>query len=270
MKRRELKKSKKPEWVITKEKESKKESTTKIWLYGIHAVRDALKNKSRTKCKLMITPNAYKKMEDVILESSITAEVIDPRKFFPPLEKSTVHQGVALEVNPLNWGSLFEVCTPPPKNLVLLLDRITDPQNVGAILRSAEVFGTTAVITPTRYSAPETGALAKTASGALERQPYLRVPNLARAIAGLKQMGYLCVGLDGSSSIDIVKGFREIPKVPIALVVGAEGPGLRELTLKSCDKVFKIPSFGNFGSLNVSNAAALALYITRNHLDDEY
>ena len=263
-----MKKSKKPEWVITKEKKLEKKAVIRFWLYGIHAVRDALKNQKRVKHKLMITPNAYKKMEDVILQSSLEPEVIDPRKFFPPLERNTVHQGVALEVSPLNWGSLSEVCAPQDKNkLVLLLDRVTDPQNVGAILRSAEVFGATAIATPARYSVPETGALAKTASGALERQPYLRLPNLARAIASLKQMGYFCIGLDGTSTIDIAEGFNKIPKIPIALIVGAEGPGLRELTLKSCDEIFKIPSYGTFGSLNVSNAAALALYIARNHIN---
>ena len=264
-----MKKNKKPEWVIAKEKGPGKKIVTKFWLYGIHAVRHALKNQRRVKHKLMVTPNAYKKLEDAISDSIIEIEIIDPRKFYPPLEKSIVHQGVALEVSPLNWGSLSEVCAPQANNkLVLLLDRVTDPQNVGAILRSAEVFGATAVATPARYSAPETGALAKTASGALERLPYLRLPNLARAITSLKQMGYFCIGLDGTSSVNIAEGFSIIPKGPIALIVGAEGPGLRELTLKSCDKIFKIPSYRDFGSLNVSNASALALYITRAQINN--
>ena len=259
-----LKKNKKPEWVTSKEKNYREGNYNKVWLYGIHAVRDALYNKKRIKHQLIITPNAQQKLKDAILNSALTPEVIDPRKFLPPLERNSVHQGVALEVSPLNWGSLSEICAPRSENkLVLLLDRVTDPQNVGAILRSAEVFGATAVASPARYSPPETGALAKTASGALERQPYVRLPNLARAIMNLKQMGYFCIGLDGNSNFDIVQGLKQIPKGPIALILGAEGPGLRELTIKNCDKILKIPSHAKFGSLNVSNAAAVSLFTAR-------
>ena len=179
-------------------------------LFGLHAVRDALDNPSRIKHSLMVTANAQAKLSISIERSQVPTKIIDPRKFFPPIEKQSVHQGAVLQVSPLNWGSLSEVCAPKNEHkLVLLLDRVTDPHNVGAILRSAEVFGTAAVATPTRYSVPETGSLAKSASGALERQPYLRVPNLARAIASLKQMGYFCIGLDGTSSIDIVEGLTE-------------------------------------------------------------
>ena len=264
MKDQQLNKSRKPEWVISKEKQLEKNLPRRVWLYGIHAVRDAIKNQNRVKHKLMLTENAHKKIRDFLTTSSLFPEIFHPRKFLPPLEINAVHQGVALEVSPLNWGSISEVCAPHNDNkLVLLLDRVTDPQNVGAILRSAEVFGATAVATAARYSAPETGALAKAASGSLERQPYLRVPNLARAILSLKQMGYFCIGLDSSSNVDIADGLEKIPKGPVALIVGAEGSGLRELTMKNCDKIFKIKSFGTFGSLNVSNAAAISLFITR-------
>ena len=260
--------NKKPEWVINKEKNLEKAINKRVWLYGIHTVRDALENPNRSKHSLMITPNAYEKIKSSIEKITIIPQIIDPRKFSPPIERQAVHQGVALETNSLNWGSLSEVCAPGDKSkLVLLLDRVTDPHNVGAILRSAEVFGATAVAAPIRYSAPETGALAKTASGSLERLPYLRVPNLSRAIASLKQMGYFCIGLDGNSETDITQGLVRVPKGPIALVVGAEGPGLRELTVKNCDAVVKISSSGTFGSLNVSNAAALALFITRSQIN---
>lgn len=263
-----MKKNKKPEWVINRERDLGKKTSGRIWLYGLHAVGDALKNQNRVKHNLMVTPNAHKKLLDSIATSSIVPEIIDPRKFSPPIDRGSVHQGVALEVSPLSWGSLSEVCAPHNHNqLVLLLDRVTDPQNVGAILRSAEVFGTTAVATPSRHSAPESGGLAKTASGSLERQPYLRVPNLARAIKSLKEMGYFCIGLDGTSEIDLVEGLRETPNGPIVLIVGAEGPGLRDLTLKNCDIVVRIPSHGIFGSLNVSNAAAVALFIARTQID---
>ncbi len=254
-------------WPEIKEKDGFREIDGKIWLYGIHAVRAALENQKRIKHKLMITPNAFKKMESEILKSSVTVELIEPRKFIPLLKKDAVHQGVALEVDKLFWGSLPDVCVTNDENkLVLLLDRVSDPQNVGAILRSAEVFGATAVASPSRYSAPETGALAKAASGALERQPYLRFTNLARAIVSLKKMGYFCIGLDRAGSLDIVSGLQKVPRSSIALIVGSEGPGLRELTLKNCDDIFHIPSFEEFASLNVSNAAAVSLFITRNQL----
>lgn len=268
LKRGSLKKNKKPEWVVQKEKTSDKKIVRKIWLYGIHAVGDALRNPKRIKHKLIVTPNACKKLDVEIAMSSVTPEIIEPKHFLPPIEKTAVHQGAALEASPLKWGSLSELCTPKEENkLVLLLDRVTDPQNVGAILRSAEVFGATAVASPLRYSSPETGALAKAASGALERQPYIRLPNLARAIFSLKEMGYFCIGLSGTSKFNLVDCFKQIPKGPVALIVGAEGPGLRELTLKSCDQTARIPSHRDFGSLNVSNAAALSLYITRSQIN---
>ena len=142
----------------------------------------------------------------------------------------------------------------------MLLDRVTDPHNVGAILRSAEVFGALAVIAPRHHSAPETGALAKTASGALERQPYFRVRNLAQAIEELQAMGYLVLGMDGEAGQSIEEALEDRRDMPVALVLGAEGPGLRQKTRETCDALVKIEFAGAFGSLNVSNAAAVALY----------
>lgn len=143
---------------------------------------------------------------------------------------------------------------------MLLLDRVTDPHNVGAILRSAEVLGASAVIGTRHHSAPETGALAKTASGALERQPYLRMRNLSDTIVALQQMGYLVLGLDGEAEETIEEAVAGRTKEPIALVLGAEGPGLRQKTKETVDKLVKIDAARGFGSLNVSNAAALSLY----------
>ena len=145
----------------------------------------------------------------------------------------------------------------------MLLDRVTDPHNVGAILRSAEVFGARAVIAPRHHAAPETGALAKSASGALERQPYLRVRNLADAIIELQGMGYIVLGLAGEADQSIEAALDGRRDRPVALVLGAEGPGLRPRTREVVDALVRIDFASDFGSLNVSNAAAVALYAAR-------
>ncbi len=251
----------KPAWVIEREKVRHGEGAAGLWLFGLHAVRDALSNPARVKRSLIVTENAALRMAVEIAASGIEPRVVDARRFDAPLEAQSVHQGAALEVEPLDWGSVSEICAPrgdAPR--VLLLDRVSDPHNVGAILRSAEVFGARAVIAPQRHSAPESGALAKAASGALERQPYLRVPNLARAIGTLSDMGYTVLGLDGEGEADLAEGLSGLEDMPVALALGAEGPGLRELTVKLCDRRLRIPAAGTFGSLNVSNAAAVALY----------
>jgi 23S rRNA (guanosine2251-2'-O)-methyltransferase len=210
--------------------------------------------------RLVVTLNAQAKLAEAIAEAGITPEVVDPRKFNVPLDPNSVHQGAALEVKPLNWGGLAENCIGAEVPRVILLDRVTDPHNVGAILRSAEVLGASAVIGTRHHSAPETGALAKTASGALERQPYLRVRNLADSIAELQRMGFLVLGLDGEAQETIETALAGRRQEPVALVLGAEGPGLREKTKQVVDKLVKIDAAGGFGSLNVSNAAAIALY----------
>ena len=251
----------KPAWAIERERTRREEAGT-VWLFGLHAVRDALVNPARMRRRLIVTRNAVERLGEAIGTSGMTPEIADARRFDAPLDPQSVHQGAALEVEPLDWGSVSEVCAPkegvPP--LVLLLDRVTDPHNVGAVLRSAEVFGARAVIAPRRHAAPETGALAKAASGALERQPYLRVPNLANAIGSLREMGYAIVGLDGTAEDTIGPVAAGFANRPLALALGAEGPGLRELTGKLCDRMARIPAAGAFGSLNVSNAAAVALY----------
>ncbi len=253
---------KKPKWVVEKEQARKASAAETVWLFGLHAVRDALLNPRREKLCLVVTQNARDKLEDAISSAGMEPEISDPRRFSAPLDPQSVHQGAALEVRPLDWGRLEDIALGsagrPPR--VLLLDRVSDPHNVGAILRSAEVFGACAVIGTLHHSAPETGALAKTASGALERQPYLRERNLAEAMERLKAMGYFVIGLDGEAeqSIDIALDGRR--DRPVALVLGAEGPGLRDKTKATCDALVRIDFVGEFGSLNVSNAAAVALY----------
>lgn len=251
---------KKPAWVVEKERNRASAPAT-VWLFGLHAVRDALSNPARVRHRLLVTRNAADKLADAVAASGLEPEIRDPRKFGAPIDPTSVHQGAALEVDPLNWGSLSEVCAPRGgAPVVLLLDRVTDPHNVGAILRSAEVFGARAVIAPHRHSAPETGALAKTASGALERQPYLRIQNLATGMRTLKEMGYAVVGLDGGATAELSDVLVDMRATPTALVLGAEGPGMRRLTQDTCDVVAKIRFAGAFGSLNVSNAAAVALF----------
>ncbi|PTX54116.1 23S rRNA (guanosine2251-2'-O)-methyltransferase [Litoreibacter ponti] len=251
-------KQKKPTWVIQKERDRRAAAAETVWLFGIHAVRDALVNPMRERLRLVVTKNAHDRLADAIAASGMTAEISDPRKFAAPIDPQSVHQGAALEVKPLDWGNLTDLCAPRGQNArVILLDRVTDPHNVGAILRSAEVFGARAVIAPHRHSAPETGALAKTASGALERQPYLRIKNLATTMEALKEMGYLMVGVDAIGEGTLADLAQD---QPIALVLGAEGPGLRDKTKETCDALARIDPAGQFGSLNVSNAAAVALY----------
>jgi 23S rRNA (guanosine2251-2'-O)-methyltransferase len=256
---------KKPRWVIEKEQARRASAAETVWLFGLHAVRDALENPRREKLRLIVTRNAADKLSEAIAASGLEPEMADPRKFPAPLDPGSVHQGAALEVKPLDWGPLSEVClgdgAQAPR--VVLLDRVTDPHNVGAILRSAEVFGARAVIAPRHHAAPETGALAKTASGALERQPYLRVRNLADAITELQAMGYVVLGLAGEAEASIESALEGRRDRPVALVLGAEGPGLRSRTRETVDALVHIGFASDFGSLNVSNAAAVALYAAR-------
>ncbi len=254
-------KDKKPVWVVDKERNRRASAAETVWLFGIHAVRDALLNPARQRLRLVVTKNASDKLAQAITASGMEPEIQEPRKFNVPIDAQSVHQGAALEVKPLDWGSVSEQCAPRgERSVVIVLDRVTDPHNVGAILRSAEVFGARAVIATLRNSAPETGALAKTASGSLERQPYLRVQNLVKTMKSLSEMGYRLIALDGEAEIELQDTLDVEPNAPTALVLGAEGPGLRPSTKETCDVVAKIPFQRGFGSLNVSNAAAVSLY----------
>ena len=251
--------TKKPAWVIEKER-ARRAGPEPVWLFGLHAVRDALLNPARDRMRLVATRNAAAKLADAIAASGMTPEEANPRKFPIALDPGSVHQGAALLTAPLEWGAIEDLCAPTeadPAPRVVLLDRVTDPHNVGAILRSAEVFGARAVIAPLRHAAPETGALAKSASGALERQPYLRVKNLAAAMEELRSMGYRLIGLAGEAEAALEDAVAD---GALGLVLGAEGPGLREKTRETCDALARIPFATDFGSLNVSNAAAVALY----------
>jgi 23S rRNA (guanosine2251-2'-O)-methyltransferase len=226
-------------------------------LYGWHTVKAALENPARKVRKFLATENAARRLT----EDGITAkpELVRPGAIAERLARDAVHQGLYLEADPLPSPELADIAGAT----VLVLDQITDPHNVGAILRTAAGFDVAAVITTARHSPEATGALAKAASGALEYVPIVTVQNLARAMAELKERGTLLVGLDSTGDTDLA----DVPlRAPLALVLGAEGKGLRQLTRESCDHVGRLDLPGKIKSLNVSNAAALALYVASRRL----
>ena len=227
-------------------------------LYGWHTVKAALENPARKIRKFLATENAARRLA----EEGVTAspEIVRPGAIAERLAPDAVHQGLYLEADPLPSPDIADIAPGGP---VLVLDQITDPHNVGAILRTAAGFDVAAVVTTARHSPEATGALAKAASGALEYVPIVTVQNLARAMAELKERGYLLVGLDSSGDADL----GDVPlRAPLALVLGAEGRGLRQLTRESCDHVGRLELPGRIKSLNVSNAAALALYVATKRL----
>ncbi len=230
-----------------------------FWIYGRHPVMAALANPRRRCLRLSGTREA---LDTLDLPASLPRETRTRQEMDTLTGGDSPHQGLALEVLPLEEYSLEDTGPPQEHDLLVVLDRITDPHNAGAILRSAAAFGARAVIMTTRHSPPESGVLAKSASGALETVPIVRVTNLARALEKLAGMGYWRIGLEGSAATTIdAAGGRQAN----ALVMGAEGSGLRRLTREHCDVLATIPISGAMESLNVSNAAAIALYALRQH-----
>jgi len=230
-----------------------------LWLYGIHPVTAALGNAARQPVSLVATRAAAERLQSSFPDLTVPIEITDSAGVAALLPEDAVHQGLALQCVPLAQPYLEDVIAGPdaPATLVVL-DQVTDPHNVGAILRTSAVFGAGAVVIQDRHAPPESGVLAKSASGALESVPLIRIGNLARSLEVLKEAGYWIVGLDGDSEAGLV-GLGEKGKT--ALVLGAEGQGLRRLTAETCDFLVKIPMAPNaVGSLNVSNAAAVALY----------
>jgi 23S rRNA (guanosine2251-2'-O)-methyltransferase len=238
----------------------KPEADGPIVMYGWHTVTAALQNPARHHRKLLATENAARRLTDEGVKSSIEPEVVRPTAIAERLLPDAVHQGLYLETDPLPSPAVEDL---PAQGIVLVLDQITDPHNVGAIFRSAAAFGVTAIVTTLRHSPEATGALAKAASGALERVPLISVQNLARGLTALKDNGFLVIGLDGEGDADLA---TLALRAPVALVLGAEGKGLRQLTKESCDHVARIKLPGELKSLNVSNAAAVSLYIVGTNL----
>ncbi len=224
-------------------------------LYGWHTVTAALANPARLIRRLFATENALRRLADDGIALPVTPDVVRPDALAARLTPDAVHQGLIAEADPLPSPSIEELGA---SGIVLVLDQITDPHNVGAILRTAAAFAVSAVVTTARHSPEATGVLAKSASGALELVPIVVVQNLARALMALKERGFLTVGLDSDAPEDLASiALRS----PLALVLGAEGKGLRQLTGATCDRLARLDLPGAIKSLNVSNAAALALYI---------
>jgi 23S rRNA (guanosine2251-2'-O)-methyltransferase len=226
-----------------------------VILYGWHPVKLALENPARHIRRLLATENAVRRLAEEHVALRVEPEIVRPEAIASRLGPDALHQGLLAEADPLPAPGLEDIA---PAGVVLVLDQITDPHNVGAIARSAAAFAVSAIVTTARHSPEATGVLAKSASGALEYVPLVAVTNLARALAALKERGYLVVGLDSSGTVN----FADAPlRAPLALVLGAEGKGLRQLTLATCDLVARLDLPGKIKSLNVSNAAALALYL---------
>jgi len=226
-----------------------------FWIYGYHPVTMALANPRRQIRRLLAVDG-----ENAGLPPNRAVERTDPAALAALLPPGAVHQGLAALVEPLPMVDLTELLEDLPPEAparLLLLDQVTDPQNVGAILRSAAALGAAGVILTERHAAPESGALAKAASGALDVLPLVRVVNLSRAIEALKQAEFWCLGLAAEGEMTLAEAK---PQGRAALVLGAEGTGLRRLTREHCDQLVRLPTRGPIDQLNVSNAAAIALY----------
>jgi 23S rRNA (guanosine2251-2'-O)-methyltransferase len=233
----------------------------RLWIYGLHAAAAALANPRRKVRRMLASRNALMRLKAAGAEPPALVEEVRPVALDRLLGADAVHQGVALEVEPLPDSDPDLIAGA---RLLVVLDQVTDPHNVGAILRSAAAFAADAVVTTTRHAPGETGVLAKAASGALDVVPLLRVTNLGDFLEELGDSGFARIGLDSAAETEIgaaIAGDR------IALVLGAEGKGLRQRSRSLCDRMARIPGADPIGSLNVSNAAALALYLARKALD---
>ncbi|MEH6495372.1 MAG: 23S rRNA (guanosine(2251)-2'-O)-methyltransferase RlmB [Pseudomonas marincola] len=234
------------------------------WLYGDHAVMAALQNPKRKIKRLVLSKSKSQNLDDEardIINSFGSIEIVPPDQLHALLPENAIHQGIALQANPLHAYDIEDIpklTENQSSTSVAVLDQVTDPHNVGAILRSAAAFGISAVIIPDRHSPPITGVLAKSASGAVETVPLIRVNNLARALDKLEEFGFWRIGMDGSAEQELDDAVKGAAKV--ALILGSEGKGLRRLTAEKCDLMGKLPISSQIESLNVSNAAAIAFY----------
>ncbi len=231
-----------------------------LWLYGRHAVAAALANPARRIKRGFATKNAADWLREKGFSDEKLALFEDarPDAIDRLLPDGAVHQGVAVEAHDLERARLKDVCEPASaRHPVVVLDQITDPQNIGAIFRTAAAFGARAIIVQDRRTPPLSGAMAKAAAGAVETLPCVKVVNISRALEALKDLGYFCAGLAGEADLALTA----LPAdKPLAIVLGAEGAGLRQLVGETCDALIRIPIDPAMESLNVSNAAAICFY----------
>jgi 23S rRNA (guanosine2251-2'-O)-methyltransferase len=228
-----------------------------VVIYGWHPVREALANPARKLKRLLATENAVKRLADENIALRVRPDIVRPSEIDRLLTPDSIHQGLYLETAPLPAPAFGDL---GPADIVLVLDQITDPHNVGAIIRSAAAFKVAAIITTERHSPAATGVLAKSASGGLEHVPIVSVRNLGDTLDEMGDSGVMRIGLDseGPSTLEGTPFHG-----PLALVLGAEGKGLRQRTRSLCDALARLDMPGVIKSLNVSNAAALALYVAR-------
>ena len=227
-----------------------------VRLWGRHAVEAALLNPERRHRKLWATREGVEAL-DGELPPDFPVEWADVADLARLVVRDAPHQGLVLECEPLADLHLADVLDGDAGRPLIVLDQVTDPHNVGAILRSAAAFDACAIITQDRHAPPESGVVAKSASGALEIVPWVRVVNLARALDDAAERGYWRIGLDGEAEATLAQA---LPAGPVALVLGAEGEGLRQNVAQHCDAIARLPISEAMESLNVSNAAAISLY----------
>ncbi len=224
-----------------------------FWIYGRHACLAALQNDARDVHQTLISEKMHSELSADL--KNYTYDVVPAKMLEKQLPQGAVHQGIAMQISPLPQPDLEDVAQLG--KTIVILDQVSDPHNVGAIFRSAAAFDVAAIVTQDRHSPTDSGVMAKTACGALETVSHITVSNISQAIETLQQCGYWCIGLDGATKQTI----RQLNMdANLAIILGAEGKGLRPLTAKRCDGLVKIPMHPQMESLNVSNAAAIALY----------
>ena len=230
----------------------------KIWIYGKHAVISALLNKNRKIYKLLVTSEVYKLIESILKKRNYSPFLTTNTELDSLFQQAT-HQGIALQTNSILQYNIKNISDVFKKNksLIVILDQLTDPQNIGNIIRSAQAFNVDAILTPKNHSFSETAALTKAACGAIDRIPMIFITNLVSTIRLLKNKGYWIIGLD-SKTKQYLHEFKFTPKT--VLILGAEGSGLRNLTQKNCDFLLKIVMNQAAESINASNACAIAMY----------
>jgi 23S rRNA (guanosine2251-2'-O)-methyltransferase len=248
---------------VSRDRSGERREANVSLIYGFHTVQAALKARQRELIRLFATPAAAERLRAEIAARGLETRIMSPEEISARSPRGAVHQGLLLETRPL---APIDVGELPANGLVLVLDQITDPHNVGAILRTGAAFAVDALVTTERHSPEFAGALAKSASGGLEHVPICTVPNLARALAELGDMGYWRVGLDSEAPSRLAD---EPLTRPLALVLGAEDKGLRRLTRERCDRLVRLDLPGAIKSLNVSNACAIALALLHERISPE-